>query len=159
MEKKHILFQSLEVSVGSAITHHLEKQNIIVAKTEHQKLVDKLWDECKRIVRARYIKEDGTWDCFTCGRRIDVPAKAQTGHCIPSGACGAYLRYDFRNLRIQCYNCNINQGGAGAAYYRNLVLENGQEYVDQLFQDKFKTVKADKWWYLEKIANYKEILK
>lgn len=111
-------------------------------KLTPRKLQDKLWDECKRIVRAKYVKPDGTWNCFTCGRLIDEPAKAQTGHFIPSGSCGAFLRYDLRNLRIQDYFCNINQGGNGAEYYRKLVEENGQKYVDQIFLDKQKVIKA-----------------
>lgn len=111
-------------------------------KSKIRKIQDILWEHCKRIIRAIYIKDDGTWDCFTCIRRIDEPAKAQTGHFIPSGSCGAFLRYDLRNLRIQCYNCNINLGGNGAVFYKNLVEEKGQEYVDQLFKDKQKTVKA-----------------
>ena len=121
-------------------------------------LKNKLWEECKRIVRARYIK-DGYWYCFTCDRLIEEPAKAQTGHFLPSSTCGAYLRYDLRNLRIQCYNCNINQGGAGAVYYRRLVETEGQEYVDQLFKDKNISIKADAWWYQEMIEKYKEIEK
>lgn len=111
-------------------------------KLTQTKINKLLWDECKRLVRAKYQNKDGTWNCYTCNRLIDEPAKAQTGHFIPSGACGAFLRYDLRNLRIQCYFCNINCGGAGALYYKNLVAENGQEYVDQLFRDKQKIVKA-----------------
>ena len=130
-----------------------------MAKTENKKLKDELWNECKRIIRARYIKDDGTWDCFTCGKRIDEPVKAQTGHFLPGSTCGAYLRYDLRNLRIQCYNCNINQGGAGADYYRRLQETEGQEYIDQIYKDKHVTVKADKWWYIEKTLQYKDILK
>lgn len=120
------------------------------------KLKSKLWDECKRLVRAKYINDLGYWNCFTCDRLIDEPAKAQTGHFLPSSTCGAYLRYDLRNLRIQCYNCNINQGGAGAEYYRRLVEEKGQDYVDQLFKDKHVSIKADVWWYQEMIEKYKE---
>lgn len=118
------------------------------------KLQNKLWEECKRIVRAEYVKSNGTWDCFTCGRLIDEPAKAQTGHFIPSSTCGAFLRYDLRNLRIQCYNCNINGGGQGAMYYAALVTEHGQEYVDQLFQDKQKVVKGYDH-YLDLYEKYK----
>lgn len=121
------------------------------------KLKEKLWNECKRIVRKTYIKNDIYWNCFTCDRVIDEPAKAQTGHFLPSSTCGASLRYDLRNLRIQCYNCNINQGGAGADFYRKLVEENGQEYVDQIFRDKHKTIKADQWWYQEMIDKYKTL--
>lgn len=122
-----------------------------------KKLKEELWNECKRIVRARYQKE-GYWYCFTCDRVLDEPAKAQTGHFLPSSTCGAFLRYDLRNLRIQCYNCNINQGGAGAEFYRRLVEENGQSYVDQLFKDKHITIKADSHWYSQKILEYKEIV-
>ena len=102
----------------------------------------KVWEHCKRLVRAKYVKPNGTWNCYTCDRLIDEPAKAQTGHFIPSSICGYFLRYDLRNLRIQCYNCNINAGGNGAEYYKRMVIEEGQEYVDQLFLDKQKTVKA-----------------
>jgi len=120
-------------------------------------LKQKLWAECKRIIRARYVNDDGTWNCFTCGKRIDEPAKAQTGHFIPSAACGAYLRYDLRNLRVQDYFCNINLGGNGAEYYRRLVDELGQEAVDQLFKDKQITIKADADWYIQKIEEYRAL--
>lgn len=119
-------------------------------------LQKKLWEECKRIVRKTYIKQDGTWSCFTCGRLIDEPAKAQTGHFIPSGACGAFLRYDLRNLRIQDYYCNINLGGNGAVYYRQLVKEKGKKYVDQLFKDKQKVIKAYDH-YLQLLEEYKKL--
>jgi hypothetical protein len=123
-----------------------------------KKLKIKLWELCRHITRATYIKEDGCWDCFTCGKHIDVPAKAQTGHFIPSASGGAFLRYDLRNLRIQCYHCNINLGGNGSFFYKNLVEEKGQDYVDQIFKDKHKTVKADWVWFEEKIKEYTEIL-
>lgn len=120
-------------------------------------LKKKLWELCKQITRARYQKSDGTWNCFTCGRLIDDPAKAQTGHFIASGTCGAFLRYDLRNLRIQDYYCNINLGGNGSSFYRNLVEEEGQEYVDQLFRDKQKVIKADVIFYQSKIDEYEQL--
>lgn len=129
-----------------------------VKKATPAQLKKKLWELCKEITRATYKLPDGTWNCFTCGRRIDEPAKAQTGHCIASGACGAFLRYDLRNLRIQDYYCNINLGGNGAMYYKNLVAEKGQEYVDQLFRDKQKIIKADVIFYQSKIDEYQKLL-
>lgn len=126
-------------------------------KKSIKSLKTKLWELCKQIIRQRYQNKDGTWNCYTCGRRIDEPAKAQTGHFIPSGSCGAFLRYDLRNLRIQDYYCNINLGGNGAEFYKKLVEENGQEYVDQLFRDKQKIVKADIIWFADKIAEYEKI--
>lgn len=125
-------------------------------KTPIKKIQELLWKECRRIVRERYKHEDGTWSCFTCGRLIDEPSKAQTGHFIPSSTCGAYLRYDLRNLRIQDYFCNINCGGAGAEFYRKLVQEKGQDHVDEIFKDKAKIVNAyDR--YSELLEEYKKI--
>ena len=117
-----------------------------------------LWELCKQITRKRYQNKNGTWNCYTCGRLIDEPTKAQTGHFIPSGSCGAFLRYDLRNLRIQDYFCNINQGGNGAEFYKRMVEEVGQKTVDEIFKDKQKVVKADVLFYEKKIKEYKELL-
>jgi hypothetical protein len=95
-----------------------------------------LWAECKRIVRTREK------DCFTCDAKNLQGSNAQTGHFIPSSTCGAFLRYDLRNLRLQCMRCNIHGGGQGAFFYRRLVDQDGKEYVDKLFRDKQKIINA-----------------
>lgn len=120
-------------------------------------LKKKLWELCKQLIREKYKNENGTWNCFTCGRLIDEPYKAQTGHFLASSVCGAYLRYDLRNLRIQDYFCNINVGGNSAVFYQKLVEENGQEYVDKLFKDKQKIIKADIIWFQSKIDEYEKL--
>lgn len=127
------------------------------SKPTPAKLKKQIWEECKRITRKRYQRKDGMWNCFTCGRLIDEPSKAQTGHFIPSSTCGAFLRYDLRNLRVQDYYCNINLGGNGSEFYRRLVEENGQEYVDQLFRDKQKIIKADIIWLMTLLEEYKKL--
>lgn len=120
-------------------------------------LSKKLWELCKAITRARYVNKDGTWNCFTCGSRIDEPSKAQTGHFIHSSIGGIELRYNLDNLRIQDYRCNINLGGNGSAYYLNLLNEIGQERIDALFKLKFSLSKADELWYTKKIAEYQKL--
>lgn len=82
----------------------------------------------------------------------------QLGHFIPSSTCGAFLRYDLRNLRWQCMRCNVHGGGQGAIFYKNLVEQEGQEYVDQLFRDKQVIVKADAQFYENLIQKAEEIL-
>ena len=126
------------------------------SKDKISTIQNRLWELCKQITRKKYVK-DGKWNCFTCGRIIDEPAKAQTGHFIPKAACGAYLKYDLRNLRIQDYWCNINLGGNGAEFYKAMVRENGQEFVDQLYKDKQVTVKAYDH-YLKLIEEYQKLL-
>ena len=114
--------------------------------TELKKVQTKLWKECKRITLNKYGNT-----CYTCGASNLEGGNCQLGHCIPSGACGAFLRYDLRNLRIQCMRCNIHLGGQGAEYVRRLVQEVGKKEVDKMFKDKQKTVKA--------IDHYTKLLK
>lgn len=106
-------------------------------KISISKLQKLLWVECKRIIRNRYGNV-----CYTCGKTGLVGSDWHTGHFLPKGACGAFLKYDLRNLRPQDYFCNINMGGAGAQFYVELVKREGQAYVDQLFIDKQKLVRA-----------------
>lgn len=129
-------------------------------KTPLQKAKDKLWAECKRIVRLRYVKHDGSWDCFTCHKHIDEPAKAQTGHFIPSSVCSTEMRYDLDNLRVQCYNCNINKSGNWIAYEKNLNIEKGEGFTDRL-KARNESTKNEMYridWYEMYIKNYKDIL-
>jgi len=112
----------------------------------------KLWELCKQITRKRYGNT-----CFTCERTGLEGSNFHTGHFLPKGSCGSFLKYDLRNLRPQCYNCNINLGGNGAIFARQLALREGNDYVDKLFQDRNVSVKAlDHYiWLIEK---YKIIL-
>lgn len=121
-------------------------------------LKKKLWELCKQIIRATYINNDGTWECYTCDHVIWSKQDAQTGHFIPKSVCGAYLKHDLRNLRIQCMSCNVWRGGMGAEFYRRMVEIEGQEYVDKLFRDKQKTIKEDIIFIQSKIDEYEKIL-
>ena len=109
----------------------------------------KLWELCKQITRLKYGNI-----CYTCGKTGLVGGGWQTGHFIPSSVGGAYLRYDLRNLRPQCYYCNINLGGNGSSFYKNLVERENQQYVDEIFKDKQKTIKADIIFFQDKIKEY-----
>lgn len=123
-----------------------------VGKQPISKIQKKLWELCRALIKNKYGST-----CFTCGKKRLLKSNRHTGHFIPKAACGAYLKYDLRNLRPQCYHCNINLGGNGAEFYKNLVEKEGQEYVDQLFLDKQKTVKAMDH-YLMLIDKYTEML-
>lgn len=122
------------------------------SRTEVAKLKDELWQLCRQIQFKKYGDV-----CYTCDKPISG-SNRHLGHFIPSASGGAFLRWDLRNLRPQCYFDNINLGGHGSEYYRRLVEREGQEYVDQLFRDKQKTIKCDKWWLMEKISEYEKIL-
>lgn len=111
-----------------------------------------LWVECKRIVDEQF----GT-DCYTCGAKKLVGANKQLGHVPwPKASLGAYLKYDIRVLRNQCFRCNIHLGGQGAVAYARMIKEEGKAYVAQLERDRQKTVKAYPF-YESLLAEYKTI--
>lgn len=109
---------------------------------------NKLWLLCKELTRKRYGNT-----CFTCGRIGLTGSNWHTGHLIPKASLGAYLKYDTRLLRPQCYNCNINLGGNGAIFIENLRRREGKDYVDRILKDRNILVKAEDH-YLMLIEKY-----
>lgn len=107
------------------------------SKDSISKVQRRLWDECKRIIRSRYGNE-----CYTCGRKGLEGSNWHTGHMFAKASIGAYLKYDLRVLRPQCYFCNINCGGRGADFIERMRLIEGAEYVDGIVTDRIRTVKA-----------------
>ena len=107
----------------------------------------KFWTEFSRFIRKRddYI-------CFTCGKEGNM-----AGHFIPRRECKLILYFNERNVHCQCYYCNLNLGGYGAMYYKNMIMRYGQESVDALFE--LKETKIKKYTieeYQELINTYKE---
>lgn len=96
-----------------------------------------IWDECKRIIRRDYGNT-----CYSCGRSGLSGSNWHTGHMIPKAVLGAFLKYDLRVLRPQCYYCNINLGGNGAMFIENMRKIEGDDYVNQIIVDRNKTVNA-----------------
>lgn len=111
----------------------------------------KLWDHCKRIIRKRYGNV-----CYTCGRSGLESSNWHTGHLFPKATLSAFLKYDLRVLRPQCYNCNINYGGHGAVFYTNMLKREGKVYMNQLEFDRNITVKASDH-YKQLLAQYEKI--
>lgn len=111
----------------------------------------KIWDECKRIVRSKYKNV-----CYTCGRVGLEGSNWHTGHLLAKASLGAYLKYDLRLLRPQCYNCNINLGGNGAIFIENMRERDGDAYVDAILTDRNKSVKAQDW-YETLLEHYKKL--
>lgn len=121
------------------------------SKPTTTKLKKLLWEECKRITRARYGNT-----CYTCGTRVDAP---HTGHFIPSSICSAELRYDLDNLRTQCFRCNIHLSGNWPAFEAHLIVEKGREFPDELKKrnQETKGKQYDVLWYQAKLEAYKQL--
>jgi hypothetical protein len=121
------------------------------SKQSISKIQRAIWQECKRIIRAKYGNT-----CYTCGARQLIAINWHTGHLISKASLGAYLKYDLRLLRPQCYSCNINKGGMGAIFIENMRKIEGNEYVNQILTDRSKTVKAYDH-YINLLQEYKKL--
>ena len=125
---------------------------IMKKKKRSMKAITKeLWELCKKLTRRNYKNV-----CFTCGATGLSGSNWHTGHFIPSSVGGAFLRYDLRNLRPQCYNCNINAGGNGAIFYQRMVATEGQAFVDLIMQQK-DYICDSRTRYEEQIEAYKKL--
>ena len=124
------------------------------SKSDIRKVQDLLWQELRRIIREQYGN-----DCYTCGKKNLQGSDCQLGHVpYPKASLGAYLKYDMRLCRFQCYNCNINKGGMGAEAYKRMLKEEGQAYMDKIEKDRQVTVKASDF-YTKLLSEYKNITK
>ena len=97
----------------------------------------KIWEHCKRITRKIYGNT-----CYTCDQKGLVGSNWHTGHLWAKASLGAFMKYDLRVLRPQCYDCNINKGGMGADFYLKMWEEKGSEFMNQLLADRKVSVKA-----------------
>lgn len=99
-----------------------------VTKLSPKQLQNKIWEECKRIIKTRYGN-----DCYTCDAKDLTGSNRHTGHMIPKKYLPYQYKFDLRFLRPQCYNCNMNLGGMGALYLNNLMDESDFEGRDEIY--------------------------
>lgn len=118
------------------------------------KLKKKLWELCKQITRETYGNT-----CYTCGATGLAGSNWHTGHFLTKSLCSTELAYDLKNLRPQCYRCNIHLSGNWPAFELHLVLDHGQSYVDELKERNRKTKGGSfgSYWFEQKIAEYEAI--
>lgn len=125
-------------------------------KSELSKIQRKLWELCRQVAFKRFSK-DGKVDCYTCGAKDLQKQNRQLGHMWAKASLGAFLKYDMRVLRWQCYHCNMNLGGMGADFRKRMEGEIGKKAMTQLEKDRQILTNA-KDHYLNLISNYEEEL-
>jgi hypothetical protein len=124
------------------------------SKTPLAKAKLKLWKELKEVIKKR----DGEV-CISCGATGLTGHNKHGGHFIPSSSCGGFLRYDLRNVWIQCSTCNLFRNGAGAEYTIELQKRFGNKFVTKILKDKQRTIKLDIEYIQAMTEYYKSIQK
>lgn len=118
-------------------------------KSDLQKLKARLWTLCREVTRKRYGNT-----CFTCGKTGLEGSNWQTGHFVSSSICSTALRYDLKNLRPQCYNCNINKSGNWIAFEYNLQRDGVDVQELKSENERTKGLMYREDWYMSKIVEY-----
>jgi len=143
---KRLSFEEAKLKLKRRV---LKTKKVPKIKVKNKLNISKLKKDLWAVV-SPFIRNRDKFICITCG-------KSGTGHFLPSGNCGALLRYHPKNIHAQCYFDNINLGGNGAVYYTKMVDKYGQDYVNKLFYIKNQsTIKADTYFYLTLTDLYKQ---
>lgn len=82
-------------------------------------------------MRLRFSDEDGTCECYTCGKK-DHWTRLQNGHFISRKHYKTRWRSD--NCRPQCYGCNITRSGEQWLFGKRLDQEYGQGHTDKIYR-------------------------
>lgn len=81
------------------------------------------------VVHAYIHARDRGLSCISCGTRSTVQWEA--GHYLTKGA-RPEIRFDPRNISLQCHRCNEHLSGNQAAYRIGLVEKIGEAAVQEL---------------------------
>lgn len=81
----------------------------------------KLW-----VLFSRYVKDRDGNTCVSCGRGGLEGPGWHAGHLFPAGSHNI-IRWEPKNVHSQCFHCNCNLGGNGAAYALWFIDKYGSE--------------------------------
>ena len=103
-------------------------------------------------VRRLYSDDNGEVTCYTCTKRAHYK-EMQCGHFVPRQYLAA--RYDLRNLRVQCYACNMLYNSQPSTFAYKLELET-RGIVAEL--NKLRYVITKDYPYAPEIERFTKLL-
>jgi hypothetical protein len=157
--------------IRSTLEKYCQKDECIRAMVCETK--EKLWKQNKKKMKEdimtvqdymkiaqqtfnKYIRlRDQGKNCISCGKS---PKKENAGHFYSAGTHTA-VRFDERNVHLQCEHCNTFLSGNLLNYREKLLIKLGFEEFDRLSVDAMKTRKYTREELKEIIELYKEKIK
>ena len=133
--------------------------------TTFQKQTGTLDSYFSEFIRLSHMDEKGLCLCFTCGApKTWNNRKTHAGHFIPKDKHRAFrVRWDEKNVKPQCYQCNSNKEGSQYRFAMNLdklygpgtaaklELKGTMSFNEDIFDMK-KTIK----YYREKVKHLRK---
>lgn len=98
-------------------------------KTPRKKAIEKLDKVFSLWVRTRDLQPGGLQTCYTCGT-VKPWKELHAGHFVTRAKYAT--RWDPRNVKPQCYGCNIHRYGAAWEFGKAIDREHGEGTADML---------------------------
>jgi hypothetical protein len=117
-----------------------------------EKTLDKVFSQ---YIRQKDSDAGGTVECVTCNQ-LFYWKETDCGHFIKRQYRS--VRWDERNVGVQCTRCNHYMGGRQDDFSRYIINTYGYSAYDELMRLKYQTMKFSRLEILEKIDEYKEKL-
>jgi len=138
--------------VSAYIKANIPYYGKIKTKSRYSGVKAKAWAIISDYVRCRDFYKYGT--CVSSGTRIKHWKDGDGGHYISMSGHGAYIGFHDMNVHLQGANENRQSSAHSGAYYRDeLVRRYGKELLKELDAAKNKIVKADDWYFIERIED------
>ena len=119
----------------------------------YREKLDKVFSE---YIRLRDTDERGIGRCISCGKVIHWK-EGDAGHYVNRKHLS--LRYDEKNVNLQCRSCNRFDEGNNIGYQKGLIEKYGIDVIDYLAVKKFNYCKLSIVEYESLIRYYKEKVK
>jgi len=107
----------------------------------------KLWT----VVREKYLQEDFekfNGKCVTCNKHLEHWKDGQLAHYKAWSVCNSWFKYERKNLRLSCANCNrLSDGVIGKRFADELIKQYGADHLDWIEQEnlKYRGQKMEEW--------------
>jgi len=129
-----------------------KKRKKSVSLSDLEKKLDKVFSQ---YIRLKDADEGGTVECVTCNQ-LFFWKDTDCGHFIKRQHRS--VRWDERNVGVQCTRCNHYMGGRQDDFSKYIIKTYGYSVYDELMRLKYQTMKFSRLDILEKIDEYKEKL-
>jgi hypothetical protein len=130
----------------------------VLRKNTTAKLKAKLQKLVNRSVRLRDTDENGNGNCISCGKPQHFKG-SEAGHFYSVGGYPA-LRFDTKNIYLQCTGCNKHNHG-NIHEYRKVLEKRDPENLKWLDDNrKSETLKgiAFKHWLIDEIVKFDKLV-